>query len=150
MTVITIENHGPLVVATNYWETDAAKAGKVYCSCNAGAIRILLPASQKQLVNEMRPAKYVILSRGPWKAMRLADAVELLFEDETESPFSMHLSNESFDLLPAQPETGREWIISVWMRKDGKPKKVLERPCKWRMVEEIPCLEPWSENAKIT
>ena len=35
--------------------------------------------------------------------MRLAEAVELLFEDETQEPFSMHLSVESFDMLPAKP-----------------------------------------------
>lgn len=145
MTLI-VTNHGPLIVETNFWETDAAKAGKVFCSCNAGAIRILLPGSQKQLLNDMRSAKYVILSRGPWKAMRLAQAVELLFEDETESPFSMHLSNESFDVIPAKPETGREWIVSVFVQKDGKPKKALERPCKWRMAKEIPCMEPWRNS----
>ncbi len=149
-THIVIENHGPLIVSTNYWRTDAAKAGKVYCSCNAGAIRILIPKSQRHMVDEMRSAKYVILSRGPWKANRLNEAVELLFEDETQTPFSMHLSVESFDLLPAKPEPGREWIVSIWLEKDREPKKALERPCKWRLVKEIPCLDPWSENAEVT
>jgi hypothetical protein len=97
------------------------------------------------MVDDMRSAKYVILSRGPWKAMRIPEAVELLFEDETDEPFSMHLSVESFDLLPSKPLDGQEWVVSVWMLKEGKPKKVLERPCKWRMVDEIPCLELWTE-----
>ena len=145
MNHLIIENHGPLIVSTNYFDTDAAIAGKVYCSVNAGAIRILVPDSQKAIVSEMRSAKYVILSRGPWLAEKVAEAIELLFEDETESPYCLHLTAASFDLLPAEPETGREWIVSVWVRKDGQPKKVLERPCKWRLVKAIPCLKPWGK-----
>jgi hypothetical protein len=144
--MVVIENHGALILSTDYWQTDAAKAGKVYCSCNAGTVRILLPNSQRRMVDDMRSAKYVILSRGPWKAMQRDEAVELLFEDETQEPFSMHLSVESFDMLPAKPMDGQEWVVSVWMLKEGKPKKTLERPCKWRMVDEIPCLEPWGES----
>jgi hypothetical protein len=57
--------------------------------------------------------------------------------------FEMFPTADSFDLLPAAPEPGREWICSVWTAKDGKPHKALERRCHWRTVSRIPCLEPW-------
>lgn len=146
MQTITIKNHGPLIVETNYWYSEYERAGKIYCSVNAGAVRLLLPRAQFAAVGEMRTAKYVILSRGPWPEMRIAEAVELLFEDDSDSPYCLHLSGTSFDMIPGEPEPGQEWIVSVWVEKDGQPKKALERPCKWRRVGKIPCLAKWGKK----
>lgn len=144
--MIKITNHGPLIVETNYWSTDLAAGGKIYCSTNAGAIRVLLPPALYGQLVDMRTCEYCILSRGPWPEMRLAEAVELLFEDHSDSPYTLHLAAESFDLLPAEPEAGREWVLSVWTAKDGKPHKAFERICHWRKVASIPCLQPWKET----
>jgi hypothetical protein len=115
----------------------------VYVSCNAGAIRILIPAAQRALIEECRSSQYCILSRGPWPEQRLAEAVEILFEDGTDSPFALQLSPTSFDLLPAEPEGGKEWVLALWTEKKGRPHKALERLCHWRRVPRLPCLKPW-------
>lgn len=141
--IITIENHGPLIVASNYWQSVHANLGKVYCSVNAGTIRVLVPQAQRPLIAEARKAQYAILSRGPWPEMGLADAVEILWEDGSDNPFAMHLSPESFDLLPAEPEQGREWTIALWDLKKRKPHRAVERKCHWRRVPQIPWLKPW-------
>ena len=39
--VLVVENDGPEIVATNYWELPAAAAGKFLVSVNAGAFRLL-------------------------------------------------------------------------------------------------------------
>jgi len=143
--VIQIVNHGPLIVSTNYWQTDLAQAGKYYCSVNAGAIRLLVPPAHRDAIEDMRAAQYVILSRGPWPAMGLPEAVELFFEDTTDEPFALHLSRQTFDLLPAAPEPEREWVLSVWDEKKGRPHKAVERPCYWRRVPRIPWLRPWQD-----
>jgi hypothetical protein len=78
---------------------------------------------------------------GPLK--HAAEAVEILWEDGSDSPFALHLTPESFDSLPAEPEAGREWIISVWDLKKNKPHKAVERACHWRRVPMIPWLKPW-------
>lgn len=145
MSVITIENHGPLITASNYWQSEYAAAGKLYVSCSAGAIRILVPPSARSMIEECRSSRHVILSRGPWPQAGLSEAVELLFEDGTDSPFSLHLSPSSFDGLPAEPEPGREWVVTLWTLKKGRPHKGLERPCRWRRVAQLPCLQPWGE-----
>ena len=95
-----VENHGPLIVATNYWESDLARTGKLYCSVNAGAIRLLIPPQYQPALNAMRGAEYVILSRAPWPAVG-AEGIELLFEDRSDEPYCLHLTPASFDLLPA-------------------------------------------------
>jgi hypothetical protein len=143
--LIEIQNHGPLILATNYWESELAQAGKFYCSVNAGSIRLLVPPSQRASIEDMRASQYVVLSRGPWPAQGLPEAVELLFEDGSDSPFALHLAPESFDLLPAEPPAGRGWVLSVWDSKKGKPHKAVERICHWRRAPRIPWLRPWKE-----
>lgn len=145
MSVILTTNHGPLILSSTFWGSDYDQAGKLYVSCNAGAIRLLVPAAKRELIEEARKCRYAILSRGPWLVMGLEDAVEILFEDESDSPYAVHLSPESFDMLPAEPDGGREWVLSVWDLKKGKPHKAVERKCHWRRVPQIPWLKPWEE-----
>jgi hypothetical protein len=145
--VILIENHGPLITATNYWDSELAHRGKLFVSVNAGAVRLLLPSAMYPVLADMRTAKECVLSRGPWPAERRQEAVELLFDDGSDTPFALQLTPESFDLLPAEPEVGREWVCAVWIAKDGRPHKSLERVCHWRRVERIPWLKPWKEKA---
>jgi hypothetical protein len=135
-----IQNAGPEITATNYFELPHAAAGKVLVSCNAGAFRVLVPDSAAGYIEEMRTGLVVIVSRGPWPAEGRDDAFELLFDDHTPSPFALHLSPESFDRLPARGDEGRSFVLSVWTRG---PVKQLERPCRYRRVPSIPCLKPW-------
>jgi hypothetical protein len=139
--MIEIHNHGPLITASNYWDSEMAAAGKIYVSVNAGAIRMLLPSVLRHYLQEQRPAQYAILSRGPWPAAGLEDAVEILWEDGTKAPFSQQLHPVSFDFLPAEPEAGKELVITVWVDKKGFPHKSLERRCLWRRVPSIPWLK---------
>lgn len=141
--MIVIVNHGSLIVSSTFWGSEHEKAGKFFVSVNAGAIRVLVPASKRSTIEECRSSQYVVLSRGPWPEAGLPEAVELLFEDGTDEPFSLHLSPESFDFLPAEPPADREWVVSLWDMKKGTPHKALERMCHWRRVEVIPWLEPW-------
>lgn len=140
--MIVTDNHGPLIVSSTFWGSEYEQAGKLFVSVNAGAIRVMVPAGLREAINEWRGAKYAILSRGPWPAQGLQEAVEILWEDGSDNPYALHLSPESFDLLPAEPPTGRDWIISAWDLKKGKPHKALERACHWRRVPKIPWLKP--------
>ena len=162
--MIQISNHGPLITATNYWESDLARAGKVFVSVNAGAIRVLLPPQLYGALTDMRGAPECVLSRGPWtvdlaseqaQSMNLPrsvetavlEGIEIMWDDELDTPYALHLTPASFDLLPGEPEPGREWVLTVWTAKDGKPHKAMERKCHWRRVDQIPSLAPWRPNA---
>jgi hypothetical protein len=147
--IIRIDNHGPLITATNYWTSELASAGKLFVSINAGAIRILLPANQEWYgaLTDMRSAPECVLSRGPWLAQGVAEAIEIMWDDLSDNPYALHLTPASFDLLPAEPAPGREWVLTVWIKKDASPHKALERRCHWRRVPKIPWLKPWVQNA---
>jgi len=138
--LIEVTNHGPLITATNFWESPLAERGLLFCSVNAGAIRVLLPRSRYADLNDMRTAEYCVLSRGPWAGK---DGIEIMWEDHSDSPYVLQLTPESFDLLPGEPESGREWVLSVWSNKDGRPHKAMDRICHWRRVAKIPWLKPW-------
>lgn len=146
MPVIEVSNHGPLITSTNYWSSALASAGKIFCSVNAGAIRVLLPAARYADLSDMRPSQYCVLSRGPWPEQHVAEGIEIMWEDGSDSPYALHLTADSFDLLPGEPEPGREWLATVWTEKDGKPHKSLERICHWRREPKLPCLKPWSDS----
>lgn len=141
--MIETRNHGPLILSSTFWGSEQEQAGKLFVSLNAGVIRILVPAVQRSMIAECRGCKFAVLSRGPWPEAGLAEGVEILFEDESDDPYALHLSPSSFDSLPGEPPTGREWVIALWDSKKGKPHKALERVCHWRRVERIPSLKPY-------
>ena len=49
--MIQITNHGPLILSSNYWDSDLARAGKVWCSVNAGAVRPGFPFSMGMTID---------------------------------------------------------------------------------------------------
>jgi hypothetical protein len=144
MTILT-ENNEQLVLASTFWGGDYERAGKFWVSCNAGAIRVLLPKSKRHHLRDMRTAKYVICSRGPWIAAGNRESIELLFEDDSSSPYLLNAGPESVDLMPGDPAGTGEWICSVWTFA-GAPVKELELPCRWRKVPYIPWMKPWSKT----
>lgn len=143
--LLTIANHGPLITSTNFFASDHAKNGKLYLSVNAGAVRLLVPPACESAIPDMAAATEVVVSRGPWPAAKGGDSLELLFEDGTDSPFSVHLDSNSFDRLPPAEDAGREWVCTVWVAHRGDvPRRAIEKPCWYRVVSRLPWLKPRS------
>ena len=137
--MLTIENKGQAIARTNYWDSDHAKAGLFYLSWNAGAGRLLVPDSQKPMLREMRSAKYVIVSRGPWTDQGGRDTLELLFEDGSDAPFVVHLVAEQCDRMIPEKDQGGGFVVTAWTQGGEK----FRLPGKYRVVNALPCLEPW-------
>lgn len=115
-----IENEGQAVARTDYWQSVQAQAGYVYLSWNAGAARLLVPDAAKHLLREMRGAEYVIISKG---TLNGRDALELVFED-------------------GENNQGGGFVVTVWTRGGNQ----LRYPGKYRVVENLPDVSPWSEH----
>jgi hypothetical protein len=135
---ITIDNNGPDIIATNYWTSEQARAGFLFLSINAGAFRLMVPAAQEAQIAEMRTAKEVIVSRGPWPDRGRHDALELLFEDFTASPYSIHLGTDQCDRLPVPADRHKEHTFTIWTSAG----KQFECPAWYRIVKRLPCLNP--------
>ena len=142
MTALSVENHGPLITSSNYWASEYAAAGKVLISPNAGVIRCLLPPSLYGVIGELRACEYAIVSRGIWLGH---EAIEILWEDHTETPIAWHLTADSCLTMPGDPGE-QQWTVTCWVERRGKPHKAIERPCHWRRVKSLPHLRPWGEG----
>lgn len=144
MSVITVQNKGQEVVSSNYWQSEYDRAGAVFLSVNAGAIRLLLPhgAIGKE-IEELQKVSEVIVSRGPWTEQGRDTAIEILFEDGSDSPFVIHLGVEQVDRLIPASESGKDLVFTVW--KQG-PVCVAKYPGLFRAVSRIPCMKKWGEE----
>lgn len=144
MNLIKTHNDGQALISSTYWGSPLEAAGKLYCSVNAGDIRILLPRSyDRDLDQVLASCHYAIVSRGPWPKQGLPDAVEILLEDNSDSPYCWHLSHESFDLLP---EITDGWTLSIWCLHNDQPQLMVRYAARLRRVASIPDLTPWSDQ----
>lgn len=137
--ILTIENDGAEIVATNFFQSDLARRGGYYLSTNAGAFRLLVPKILESAIPEFRTAKHVIVSRGPWPEKRQENAIEILFDDRTDEPFSIHLGGAAqVDRYPPRSDAGQWFAFTAWT--EG-PKCAYRTRCYFRFVPRIPCLE---------
>lgn len=137
---VEIKNDGQHIVSTDYWDSKHARAGYFFLSWNAGAARLLVPDSQQTALRVIQTAREVIVSRGPWNDQGGRDALEVLFEDGSDSPYCIHLVAEQCDRMLPEDNQGGGFVVTVWTRKGEQ----LRLPGKYREVPSLPCLEPWS------
>jgi hypothetical protein len=138
--MLVIENQGQTIARTNYWDSEGARHGVLYLSWNAGAGRLLVPDNQTHILRELKGASEVIVSRGTWREQGNRDALELLWEDGSDSPFAIQLLAVQTDRLIPESHQGGGFVITVWTRAGIKGRW----PGRYRVVESIPDLSPWS------
>jgi hypothetical protein len=142
--MIKIENNEQEIISTNYWQTEHAMRGLFYLSINAGAFRLLVPDSWIPEAAEWMSAKEVVISRGSWPAQNKSDAMEILFEDDSDKPYAINIVSEQIDRMPLDNDRDRKgnlprWKFAAWT----KTGKILELPCRYRVVKNIPYLKTW-------
>ena len=141
MDLFVIENAEQDIQSTNYWQTEHAARGFFYISINAGAIRLLVPDVQIHAILEMTTAREVVVSRGPWPDQGKHDGIELLFEDDSDNPYCLHLMSEQCDRLPGNKDQKKKWVFAAWTSAG----KQFEKPCFCRMVKHIPYMKPYTK-----
>jgi hypothetical protein len=141
---LEIANDGQEIRATNYFESEYARRGACYVSVNAGAFRLLVPPMHESAITELRTTREVVVSRGAWPAAGRDDAFEILFDDDTDSPFCLHFGAEQIDRFPLAEDVAGKWFFSAWIRGNNNPVCAFRAPCYYRVVARLPCLEPRS------
>lgn len=139
MDFIQIQNDGPEIISTNYWGMPHAQKGYYFLSINAGCFRLLVPDLQISEIIEWESAREVIISRGPWPQMGRPDAVEILFEDDSDNPYAIHIVPDQVDRMPLVADQAKPWIFNLWTRYGKRG----QFPAHYRIVPEIPCLKKW-------
>jgi len=112
--VVTIENDGPRLIATNYWGTEQAAAGYYYLTTNAGTVRLLVPASRAKpdQMKDMANTREVVLTRGTF--MGHDNCVEVMFEDGSPSPYCIHIDSKQVDRQWVQTDEHKRWRFAIW------------------------------------
>jgi hypothetical protein len=139
--MLFINNNGPDIQNTNYFQSEYAKRGIFYVSVNASAFRLLVPPQYEQAIPEFLTAQQVIISRGPWQEKGRKDAIEIMFDDHTDSPYALHFGTEQIDRLPPATDAGKNWTFSAWVNGRLSPVCAFRAKCYYRIVPKIPYME---------
>lgn len=142
--MIVIENDGPELVSTSYWESELAANGFVYLTINAGCFRLIAPAIAGLSLAKAQGAECVLVTRGAWPAKGRPDGLELLFDDHSSNPYAIHIVTDQCDHLPLDSDKDRpgqlpRWILAIYTEAG----KMFELPARYRIAESIPCLKAW-------
>lgn len=142
--LIAIHNRGQDIdlEESNYWDTDMAYHDKLVLSWNAGAGRLLVPDGLTSAIPEMLTGKLAVITRGAWPAGQKADAIEIMFDDDSDSPFCLHLSVEQCSQMLPDADIGIEFPFTIWTRVG----KVGEMTGQYRRAATLPYLKPWVKS----
>ena len=137
----SIINAGRKIQDTNYFTSDLGKCNIVNLTFNAGAGRLLVPNGYKdEVLREIGTAKHVVLSLGRFYPEEEAPRMmgELMFEDFSDSPYSIHIQQEMID---RKLTSDRQKSTLLIYTEDGEYKK--EFKLYIRTVPTLPCLKAW-------
>ena len=67
------------------------------------------------------------------------DALELIFEDHTDSPYVITMGMHQTDRTIKDDE--KPFVVTVWTTAG----KVRQWPGRYRVVKKLPCLKPWKK-----
>jgi len=108
---IIISNKGQDIASTNYWNSKQAGAGLVFLTANAGALRLLLPPKLCGCLDEMRTGRRVVIEPSIQNPKSHWD---LIFDDGTDSPFSISISSGQID---RGMSAGENVPFAVWSKR---------------------------------
>jgi hypothetical protein len=70
--------------------------------------------------------------------------LEFLFDDGSDTPWSLYLAPDQVDHMPRDSDTNGMWTLTVWIHRLGeRGQYVLETPCYYRRSPQLPDLRPW-------
>ena len=101
--------------------------------------KLFVPDAAKHLLREMRGLS---TSSSVKVALHGRDALELVFEDGSDAPFVIHMLSEQCDRLLPENKRWRGFVVTVRTRGGNQ----LRYPGKYRVVENLPDVSPWSEH----
>lgn len=145
-----IEDHGEDIKATDFWKSKLEKQGELVFSPRGSTLRVLVPGSDSNVVAMAKRSMEIIISRGPLED-REGEGYEVLFHTgrglENDS-FRIYYENCFLDLL-SDSLIGKDLKCDFWVESNGLPVKAVSRPAKYREVETLPWLKPWSEKDNL-
>ncbi len=133
-----IVNDGPKIKQSNFWGSEQERRGMFYLNANAGVLRLLMPEQHEGAIPNFETADEIIICQGPWPDAGEMEAMEIIFDDLTDSPFRVLLPQNQVDHFPPATETGSEFDFSVWVMRGGAPTCVFDGKCVYQVAKGLP------------
>ena len=142
--LIVVSYEGQQLIATNYWTTELAAKGFFYLSANAGAFGLLVPKAQESTIAEMKTAQFCAITKG-FSQQRGGNMFEMLFDDNTKTPFQLLLCEEQLNHEWIQGDVGKEYRLDIYTipASAKEPAVAHSMPCGVRNAVYVPYLKPW-------
>ncbi len=122
-TILCLKNDGQKIASTNFWETVGNHHGLFFLSTNAGALRLMVPDSQRHVVNEFHNVKHVRVTRGLHHEVPSEIGIELVFVDDSRAPYVLQMHASNLDRLFPKSEAGQDLPFTVWINGQNKKAK---------------------------
>jgi len=127
---------------TTYFNTDMCRKGLYYLVHSNGKYFLLLPKWNERQLKEMETGQTVIITRGKHEGKK--DYFEIIFNDNTENPYAVLLSDEQFTRITPLKEgwNGKIYVYSG----DLDECKLIFPYVYYRVTDNLPCFDPIKEE----
>jgi hypothetical protein len=130
---------GGYLAQTDYWNTEMCRRGFYYMVHNNGIFSLLVPEIKiNELIKELQTAESVIITRGTYK--NKDDCFEIVFDDKTETPYSIMLEDEQFHRASPLTE-GWHGKLFIYYNSYFESKLTFDKVY-YRVKDVIPCYDP--------
>ena len=107
-----IDNEGQRIIRTDYWQTPHAAQGLLYCSINAGAVRLLVPPSVAATLLAEVP-------REPRPVLQQTEReLSIRWDDDPEQPYEIAIDMSQCDRRIHETDLGRVLPL-IWYSSRG-------------------------------
>lgn len=125
--VMHVQNDGPVLKASNYWDGPLAASGYAYLSVNCGALRLLVPddgIGGEGVTAILEGVTHVAVTKG-FSVQHGREMVQILLDDGSPRPFFLELCLEQLDRNVAPDDQERRFFVYT-----SGPRLVADLPCR--------------------
>ncbi len=138
METVKINNKGPDIESTNFWDLFLAREGFLYLSIHDGVARLLVPPDYTEVLMNMTLGCRAILTKGIWNGY---DAYEIMFEMRRHEPYAVFIRTRHVDHPLTETDLNKEFTLTIWTREG----KQAEMPARYRTAEKLPFMQPYHD-----
>ena len=130
------------ITDTTYFDTDVCDEGLYNLIFNMNTYSLLIPDRKDDWLVDILEAESVVITRGTYNGKN--DCFEIMFEDDTETPFMIILSDEQFSRISPLKE-GWNGHLYIFVGSIHNCKRDFDKVY-YRVTDTLPFCNPVEEN----
>jgi len=130
------------ITDTTFFETDLCEAGYYHLVFNMNTYSLFIPDGKDDWLAEVVEAESVVITKGSYNGKN--DCFEIMFEDNTETPFMIIISDEQFSRI-SPLEEGWNGHLYIFAGSLNNCKQKHEN-VHYRVADSLPFCKPIEKN----